>query len=168
MQRVPGGRSTSTRRSPANTTRGALSRSSVTREGWSINWSFENRLGARASDRLAEVEARPAVGAGHQRQPAVGVHCGRVPDHAQHRYIRVAVAEGETFIEVITLGSRVVANDARLLGACNHGAQHLAGGDALLDLEPVGDHLGRTEQLREVADHALERARYEDDIVTSR
>src|SRR6478735_9110011 len=101
MTRVPAGKSTSTRRSPQNRVRGALSRSRVTKDGWF--------MGASGLGRLGQIEARPRVRLGHQGQATIGIHGGGVADDAQHRDVRVAVAERETVVEVVPLGSRVVA-----------------------------------------------------------
>src|SRR5688572_23354548 len=100
MQRVPAGRSTSTRRSPENRVRGALSRSRVMRLGWFMRlrtWRAGRSGGVR------QIERGPRVCLGEQRQAAIGVHGGGMSDHAQHRNVRVAVAEGETFVQVVAV-----------------------------------------------------------------
>src|SRR4051812_42861862 len=130
MQRVPGGRSTSTRRSPLKMVRGALLRSRVTTSGWDMTFSVHG---------LVEREHRPAVGAGETFELAVRVHGSGVADDAEHGHVRVAVGVREAVVEIVTALARVIADEARLLGTGDDRAEKAARGEAVLDLEAVRD-----------------------------
>src|SRR5262245_23905338 len=135
MARVPGGKSTSISRSPEKRVRGALSRSRVTRQGWFIG---EVRAETRSR---GEVEARPGVGFGEEREAFVRVHGRRMADDAEHRHVGVAVAEGEAVVEVVAVRARVLADEASLRRTRDDWPSELAGRDAVLHLEPVRDDL---------------------------
>ena len=61
--------------------------------------------------------------------------------------------------------ARVLADEARLLGPGDDGAQELAGGEAVLDLQAVGDDARRAEVVGEELHQEVERARDEDHVV---
>src|SRR5687767_13782005 len=89
-------------------------------------------------------------------------------DDAQHWNVGVAVTEGEAISEVVALGLCVLADQTRLLWASHDRLEQLTSGDAVLHLEAVADDLGAAEVVGQALEYALERARYQDDVVPGR
>ena len=108
---------------------------------------------------------RPRVGARELGEAKVGVDGAGVADDREHRHVGVAVRVGEAVVEIVAVVARLLADEARLLGAGDDGAKELAGGEAVLDLEAVGDEARGAEVVGEALHQEVERARDEDDVV---
>src|SRR6185503_18060946 len=101
-------------------------RSAVTLECYEAGMVHRGVSGRRKTRRSrGEVEARPSVGSSEERESRIGVDGSRVANDAEHRHVRVAVAEREALVEIEATRFRMVAHEAGLVGPATMGLMSL-------------------------------------------
>src|SRR5215210_109065 len=105
-----------------------------------------------------QVQYRPVVVQSRLAEAHVRVDGRGVADDGEHGQVAHAVAVGVGVAQVDVVFFSVGANPRSLGGGGEHGGQQSSGGDAVDELQAVGDEVVHAEVLHQGRDRKIERA----------
>src|SRR5262245_43477402 len=85
---------------------------------------------------------------------------------AQHRHVRITVGVREAVVQIMTVLTSGLSDEAGGVRARNDRSKPWAGCEAVLDLEPIRDRMRRAEVVREALHQEVEGSRNEHDVVS--